>query len=364
MAWRCAPRIRLTKRQRRELAKLAARTSAAHALVQRARIILRLASGQWPATIARALGVTDRCVRKWRARWLLTRDVRGLEDADRPGRPVRISVAVKCELVEMACDREKGVAFRDVWTQQSLADALLVRRGITVSRSTVQRTLQARGMRPHRVRQWLHSPDPDFRSKVQRVCDVYLHPPRDSVVLCIDEKPMQALFRRFPTRTLMIDGSLRREFEYERHGTCTLLGALEVGTGRVFGHVVKRRTAHALVTFLEAVAKRYPGKQVYVVWDNLNIHGEGIDRRWTRFNLRHGRRFHFVHTPIHASWVNQIEIWFSILHRRVLKHASFAGIPALRAAVLGFIRFWNLAARPFRWTFTGNFAQAEPQLAA
>src|SRR6266478_5215347 len=205
MAWPSTPRIRLTRRQRRELAKLAARTSATHALVQRARMILRLASGQWPATVARALGVSDRCVRKWRARWLATRDVRGLEDADRPGRPAR---------------------------------------------STVQRVLDARGMRPHRVRQWLHSPDPDFRRKVERVCDLYLRPPKGSVVLCIDEKPMQALFRRFPTRTLIIDGSLRREFEYQRHGTCTLLGALEVGTGRVFGHVVKRRTADALVTFL------------------------------------------------------------------------------------------------------------------
>src|SRR6266478_3567960 len=171
MAWPSTPRIRLTRRQRRELAKLAARTSAAHALVQRARMILRLASGQWPATVARAMGVSDRCVSKWRARWLATRDVRGLEDADRPGRPARISVAVKCELVEMAGDRQKGVAFREVWTQQSLADALLVRRGIAVSRSTVQ-----------------------------RVCDLYLYPPKGSIVLCIDEKPMQALFRRFPAR--------------------------------------------------------------------------------------------------------------------------------------------------------------------
>ena len=133
---------------------------------------LTLANGQWPATVARALGVTDRCARKWRARWLLTRDVRGLEDADRPGRPARISVAVKCELVEMACDREKGVAFREVWTQQSLADALLARRGVLVSRSTVQRTLHTRGMRPYRVRQWLHSPDPEFRPKVQRICQL------------------------------------------------------------------------------------------------------------------------------------------------------------------------------------------------
>lgn len=327
-------------------------------------MILRLADGQWPSTVARALGVSDRSVRKWRARWLATRDIRGLEDGDRPGRPARISVAIKCELVELACDRPKDTAFRDIWTQQALADALLAKRGILLSRSTVQRTLHARGMRPHRVRQWLHSPDPEFRSKVRRICELYVDPPPDSIVLCIDEKPMQALFRRFPTRISVVDGSLRREFEYVRHGTCTLLGALEVGTGRVFGHVVKHRTAEALVTFMEAIAQHYPERQIYVVWDNLNIHGEGNDRRWSRFNRRHGHRFHFVHTPVHASWVNQIEIWFSILHRRVLKHGSFDGVRAVRSAVLGFIRFWNLRSRPFRWTFTGDFAQAEKKLAA
>src|SRR5260370_25121389 len=119
MAWPSTPRIWLTQGGRGELVKRAAQTSAPDALVQRARMILRLASGQWPATVARALGVTDRCVRKWRARWLLTRDVQGLEDADRPGRPARISVAVKCELVEMAFHREKGGAFRHGRTEPS-----------------------------------------------------------------------------------------------------------------------------------------------------------------------------------------------------------------------------------------------------
>jgi len=356
--------VRLTKRQRQELQATASRTSARHGLVQRARIILRLGDGQRPATVARALGVSDRSVRKWRERWLEARDLHGLQDGDRPGRPPHIDLAIKCQLVELACDRPEGVAFRDVWTQQSLAEALLKKSGVEVSRSTVQRALRARGLRPHRVRQWLHSPDPRFRELVQRICHLYLHPPKDAVVISIDEKPMQALFRRFQTRIYKKDGSVRREFEYHREGTCTLLGALDVHTGRVFGRVVKKRGADALVSFMEEIARRYPGRQVYVVWDNLNIHCEGKDERWTRFNQRHGNRFHFVYTPKHASWVNQIEIWFSILHRRVLKHGSFAGVPELRGAVLGFIRFWNRKPRPFRWTFTGDFAQPDVKRAA
>src|SRR5258705_13572821 len=116
MAWSSPPDVRLSKRQRRELTKLAARTSAPHALVQRARMILRLASGQWPATVARALGVTDRGVRKWRARWLLTPDVRGLGEADRPGRAGRVSGAGQCGVGGMGRGRKKSGAFRAGWT--------------------------------------------------------------------------------------------------------------------------------------------------------------------------------------------------------------------------------------------------------
>src|SRR5258705_11256315 len=116
MAWPSTAGSRLTKRQRQELSKLGAQTSAPHALVQRARMILRLASGQWPATVARALGVSDRCVRKWRGRGLLTRDVHRLEDTDPAGRPARISGVGKCEMGGMACDRGKRKAFPDTWT--------------------------------------------------------------------------------------------------------------------------------------------------------------------------------------------------------------------------------------------------------
>jgi transposase len=236
--------------------------------------------------------------------------------------------------------------------------------GKRISRSTVQRVLSAEGLRPHRVRQWLHSPDPLFREKVARVCDLYLHPPQDSVVVCIDEKPMQVLTRKHPC-TRERDGSVRREFEYVRHGTCALLASFNVQSGEVLGKVVKHRTADALIGFLEEVAERHPGRQVHVVWDNLNIHKEGKTKRWSSFNRRHGRRFHFTFTPLHASWVNQVEIWFSILQRRVLRHGSFFNYANLKSAVLGFITRWNrLDAHPCRWTFAGRFEHAHAARAA
>ncbi len=153
---------------------------------------------------------------------------------------------------------------------------------------------------------------------------------------------------------------MRREFEYIRHKTSTLIAAFDIRTGEVYGQC-RRRTAKGLIAFLDAVAKRHPVGLVYIVWDNLNVHH---GKRWAEFNDRHGGRFRFVYTPKHASWVNQIEIWFSILQRRVLKHGSFVTKRELEIAVLGFIRCWNrVEAHPFRWTFRG-FRKKVPRLAA
>ncbi|WP_096326273.1 transposase [Nannocystis exedens] len=115
----------------------------------------------------------------------------------------------------------------------------------------------------------------------------------------------------------------------------------------------------------QTLKSQYPTGQIYVVWDNLNIHYDGADYRWTRFNRRHGDRFHFVYTPIHASWVNQIEIWFSLLQRRVLRYADFPCAGAMPRAVMNFIRRWNRdEAHPFNWTFRGHFVHTQRRHAA
>ena len=256
------------------------------------------------------------------------------------------------------------MVFRDVWSYQAVADALYEGYGERVSRSTVRRVLGAEGWRPHRVRYWLHSPDPEFRTKVARICRLYRRPPEGAAVVCIDEKPMQALARRHPTHAGH-HGILRHEFEYRRRGTCSLLAAFDIRSGKVFGRVVRHRDARALVSFMHALAQRYEGRPVYVLWDNLNLHYDGRDGRWTRFNQEHGRRFRFVYTPLHASWVNQVEIWFSILQRRVLRYGSFESVTALAHDVLGFIKHWNRAeAHPFRWTFAGRFLDSPTRLVA
>lgn len=349
-------RLKIPRSERRRLKLLVRRHRAPHAVVQRARIVLLAHQGVGTERIARQLGCSSRSVRKWKARFVTTPWVEALEDRPRSGRPARIPVEVRCKLVQLACERpadaKAPAPFRDVWTYESLADALAAQTGHRVSVSEVGRILRFEDLRPHRIRQWLKSADPDFIPKAKRICNLYLRPPKDAVVLCVDEKPMQVLERRHPTHVDPRDGSVRYEYEYKRHGTQALLAAFNVKTGRVFGRVVPHRSADALVSFMNALARRYPDKTVYVVWDNLNIHYDGKDARWKRFNARHGNRFRFVYTPKHASWMNQIEIWFSILERRILKHGDFATPREQADRVAGFIRHWNRReCHPFRWTW-------------
>jgi hypothetical protein len=240
------------------------------------------------------------------------------------------------------------------------------RRGLvdSISWSSYQRILAEIDLRPHKVEQWLHSPDPEFRPKVTAICELYLHQPVGSVVLSIDEKTgMQALERRFPDRPASPGRRRRREVEYKRHGTQSLLCAFEVHTGKVVAECGATRTADDLMRFMESVAGLYPNVIVHVVWDCLNIHFDGRDDRWRAFNARHGHRFVFHYTPKHASWVNQVECFFSILQRQCLNDASFRSTEELRETVLAFIAGWNERAHPFRRTFTGYPLQTGVNLA-
>jgi transposase len=345
------------------------RQRAGYAQVVRARLVLMSATGWGTVEIAEALSIGERTVRKWKARFEEMPCLEGLKDAARSGRPSTVPVEVRCQLVQLACERPAGekspAPFRDVWSYKALAEAIEATSGHRLSVSEVGRILRFKGLRPHRVKQWLKSSDPDFVAKAKRVCQMYLHPPKDMVVLCVDEKPMQVLERRHRTRSDRRDASVRYEYEYKRHGTQSLLAAFDVKTGRVLGRVVPHRDAGALVSFMNELARRYRNKKVCIVWDNLNIHYDGKDARWANFNARHGGRFQFLYTPIHASWMNQVEIWFSILHRRIIKYGDFASPAEQARRVDGFIEHWNLVeCHPFRWTWRTDKLQNDQRLAA
>lgn len=307
--------------------------------------------------VAEELNTTEKTVKKWRKRFKEQR-MKGLHDEARSGAPPKFSIEQRCEVIAIACDKPNAYGFtlRPYWNLDSLAEATMqYMQGSAMSRSSVQRTLQRNDLRPHRQEMWLHSKDPMFREKVNDIVSLYLDPPKDAVVICVDEKTgMQALERKFEPEPSSPGKPGRYEHEYIRHGTTSLIAGFEITTGDVVAQCRPTRKADDLLAFMEKLAEGYPHQNVIIVWDNLNIHHDGPSKRWTQFNERHGNRFTFFYTPKHASWMNQIEIFFSILHRRCLKWGSFHSTQKLEDVVLRFIQHWNQdEGHPFNWTFGG-----------
>ena len=267
---RHATPVKLVRKDREELLALIRRTTAAQRDVTRARIALMAHEGYSGAAIAQELGVSVQTVSLWRQR-VARQGAQGIREGERSGRPPRITQEARLQLIALACEVQDAHGRVTPTLDEIMTRA--VERGIVeqISRSHVQRILQAGDVRPHRVQQWLHSPDPAFREKVNVICRLYRKEPKNAVVLSIDEKTgIQAIERKHPGRAPVAGRLRRREFEYVRHGTQALIAALDVHTGQVLGSCRDRRTQDDLVAFMDSVAAAYPGKQVHVIWDNLN----------------------------------------------------------------------------------------------
>jgi transposase len=348
---RQAQAVKLTREERKSLEALTRRGTAQHRQVVRAQIALMADRGQTTKAIAGAVGVSVQTVSHWRSR-LARQGIEGLRELARSGRPRRIGQTQRLELLALACEPAEPQG-RATPTLDELVDRA-VQRGVVkqISRSHLQRILQAGDLRPHRVRQWLHSPDPQFRQKVNEICALYRQAPKGSVVLSVDEKTgIQAIERKHADRAPAPGRARRREFEYIRHGTQALIAAMDMHSGRVIGSCTDRRTQSDLVAFMEQVAQAYPRGRVHIVWDNLNTHR--AQAVWDQFNARHAQQFVFHFTPLHASWVNQIELLFGICARRVLRHVSHSSIEHLRERTDAFMQQRNKAPTPFKWTFAG-----------
>lgn len=341
-----------------KIKRLARGHAAPHREVVRAQIVELAAAGWSNERIAARVGKSARTVSRWRVRFAERPAICTLRDRPRSGRPPEVPLDVRARLISLACERvdDDKTPFRVLWSYEALQAALERETGVRLSVSEIGRILRNQAIRPHRVRMWLNSQDPQFAEKTREVCRHYVSPDDDVTVLCVDEKRLFAHDHKPGLKPASRrHGSARREFQYSRNGSSTLIAAFDTQTGGVYGECRDRRTEEDLLEFMEAVAARTAGK-VVVIWDNLNVHHDGPKRRWTAFNKRHGGRFTFVHTPKHASWLNQVECWFSILERRVLRHASFPDVATVNERVSGFIVHWNEAeAHPFNWTFRGRF---------
>jgi transposase len=351
-------KIRVNRDQREQLIKIVRAQKSEQREVLRARIILLLWEGNDENEVAEQLSITVKTVRKWRDRFH-AKGVKGLEDSPRTGAPTTFTILQRCEIIAVACDKPSSYGYDTYnhWTGKILTEAVNANiDGLSISESSVRRTLQMNDLKPHKVRMWLHSKDPEFTERVNEVVDLYINTPDDEVVICVDEKTGMQATQRIAETVLPKPGIAGKyESEYIRHGTQSLIAAFDIKTGNVIAQCGDSRTAEDLLGLMEQVAQAYADEnKIHVIWDNLNIHKDGAGERWTQFNKKHGDKFEFHFTPKHASWVNQIEIFFSILHRRCLKLSSFKSKEELREMVMNFIKLWNdKEGHAFNWTFKG-----------
>lgn len=351
-------KVRINRKQREELDKIVRGQKTEKRMDLRASIILILAQGNHEGEVAKQLEITIKTVRKWRDRFVAN-GIDGLYDLPRSGAPVKFTVVQRCEVIAIACDYPKNYGYDpcNYWTNDLLTDAANNNiEDLNISRSSVVRTLNMNQLKPHKFRMWLHSKDPEFKEKANEIVDLYLNPPENAAVLSIDEKTgMQATERKNETVMPKCGEAGKYEHEYIRHGTQSLIASFDIKTGNVIAECGDSRKATDLVAFMERVAEEYKNeKTIHVIWDNLNIHKDGADDRWTEFNKKYEGKFKFHYTPKHASWVNQIEIFFSIVYKRCLKFASFTSKEALRDKILKSIKHWNEKDRhPFHWAFKG-----------
>jgi transposase len=335
---RVAPVITLNSITNSMLRQLVRSPSTPQAVALRSRIVLAASEGQSNQQIAATLRIPEVTAGKWRRAFAMS-GIDGLQDAPRAGRPRKHGPEVWERIQTRACQQPEAYSR---WTVRTLA------RDLQLPPATVHDVLVASDLQPHRIRTFTFSPDPDFEAKLLDIVGLYLQPPENALVLCVDEKTgIQALDRTQPGLPLRARRPRTWTIEYVRHGTQALLAALDVATGRVIGHVKDRRTSVNVLRFMDDVVAAFPRRDLHVVLDNLNIHKNAAARRW----LTRHPRVQFHHTPTHASWVNLIEVFFSILlGKQGLSHRVDRSKASLRAFLLQYLEQSNQTSAPFTWT--------------
>jgi len=355
--------VTLTAAERKILKKRARGARTAWRDRLRAQIVLAAARGHPNARIATALGISAGTVRKWRGRFA-ARGLEGLQDLPRPGRPRRISAAGRASVAALACQlpAATGVPLAH-WTGPELAAELAARNlvSIAVSASSVRRILAEHPVKPWQYQSWIYPRDPDFEAKAKVIVDLYqgfyqgepLRP--GDRILSFDAKPqINARRRRHPTLPAGTGRPVRYEHEYKRQGSLALLAGLDVHTGKVFAATPVTTGIKPFMNLAGQVMARpeySSAARVFVIADNGSDHrGQAAITRLAR---AHPNAI-MIHTPLHASWLNQIEIFFSVIQKKVVTPSDFASLGQLSATLLSFVDRYNQTARPFSWKFTAS----------
>ena len=323
----------------RELMRIANSQSEEHRIVKRAKMVLGCVEGKPIKDLASELNEHEEMIIKWRDRFM-NKGLQGLKDAPRSGKPPKYDGEWQKMVLKKLNEKPPNGLAR--WDGPTLADAL------NTSHDAVQRFLKKEGIQLARMRTWCVSTDPEFAAKAADIVGLYLNPPENAIVISIDEKPsMQALSRRtgvIKTSNGKIVSAMKST--YKRNGTLNLFAALEVMTGKIHGKPTKTKKRVDFLAFMDDLLDELPkGEDIHyhVILDNYCIHKRCDD--WLAANPN--VTFHF--TPTSASWLNQIEIWFGIMSRKVLRGASFNNTKELSQAVTSYLHAYNDTAEPFVW---------------
>ena len=318
--------------------------SADYRAVVRSRIILMLNDGHSYDSIKAELKVGREAIAKWKNRYF-DQGIDGLKDAPRPGKTAIYTEADKARVIQKACSKPEGGYSN--WSQRRIAKEL------GMSQSTVQAILKSHDLKPHKTEYWCgKSTDPEFEEKMLNVVGLYMNPPENALVLSVDEKTqIQALDRSQPELPLRPGNPKRLTATYKRYGTVSLIAALSVHNGEVTANTIEKNNAQNFLKFLKKIYRKYPKKHLHVIADNLNVHKHKDVKEWIDSKPR--MTIHF--TPTYSSWLNQVEIWFNILSKDVLKGAVWHSKEQLAAQIIQYVDTYNKErAKPFEWTYDGK----------
>ena len=336
-----APPLLLRDGDHEQLTRLVRASSARAGLAQRARIVLLASEGMLNADIAERVGVSRPTVNRWRARYA-DAGVPGLVDEDRPGRPRTIDQRQIVAETLVPPPASLGVTH---WSSRLLAARL------KVNHVTITKAWKEFGIRPWKAETFKFSTDPELVAKVTDIIGLYLHPPENAVVLCVDEKSQIQALNRTQKVLPMQPGHAEQTqgtHDYVRHGTTTLFAALEIATGKVTGLCKQRHRHQEFLAFLKHLARAYPDQELHLIMDNYATHKRVEVRDWLTANPR----IHAHFTPTSGSWLNLVEVWFGIIERQAIRRGVFPSVRDLTTKIRAFITGWNRRKHPFIWTKT------------
>ena len=336
---RKAKPVPCSEEQRAELKRIANSRTETHERVERATIVLECIEGKQIKDIATSQKQMPSTVRKWRDRFIAG-GIEGLADLPRSGRPVTYDVQFRNRVLEKLSEQPPNGLAR--WDGGTLAKVL------GVSDDAVWRLLRKEGICLSRLRTWCISTDPEFTQKAAEIVGLYLNPPENALIISVDEKPSIQALSRTTGYVVTNDSKVVRGMKstYRRNGTLNLFAALKVAIGQVYAKPTKTKKRVDFLAFMDDFLRDFPiedGVELHVILDNYCIH-----KRCTEWLSQHPQ-VHFHFTPTSASWLNQIEIWFGILSRKVLRGASFDSVDQLATAIKEYIDFYNQSSKPFTW---------------